>query len=171
MTRFVPASNAPEKDLVMTPEWLALDILNHFSISGSYLDPCKGNGAFYNQCNLQLKDWCELSDGKDFMDYDKKVDWIVTNPPWSKMRDFLQKGMEVADNVVYLTTINHYTTKRRMSDMRKMGFGVKEIFCVPTPSRPWPALGFQLAAVHLQKDYVGDTRITWHKDLEIIDEG
>lgn len=166
MTGFVPKPNSPEKDLVMTPNWLAADILNHFRVSGSYLDPCRGDGAFYDQCDAEQKHWCELSEGKDFMDYQGKVDWIITNPPWSKMRDFLVKGMEVADNVVYLTTINHYTTKARMRDIKQMGFGLKEIFCVPTPAKPWPALGFQLAAVHLQKSYTGDTKITWHEGAQ-----
>lgn len=163
MAGFVPRPNSSDKDLVMTPEWLAKDILNHFVPSGKYLDPAKGNGAFYDQCDIEQKDWCELSEGRDFMNYDKKADWIITNPPWSKMRDFLVKGMRVADNVVYLTTINHYTTKRRMRDIRELGFGVKEIFCVPTPPKPWPALGFQLAAIHLQKNYKGAIEVTWHQ--------
>jgi hypothetical protein len=163
MVGFVPKSNTPEKDLVMTPGWLALDILNHFQPSESYLDPCRGDGAFYDQCDVAQKDWCELGEGRDFLEYQGQANWIITNPPWSKMREFLVKGMEVANNVVYLTTINHYTTKRRMRDMREMGFGVPEIYCVPTPDKPWPALGFQLAAVHIQKSYIGDTKITWHE--------
>lgn len=167
MAGFVPKSNTPEKDLVMTPYALAFDILNHFSPTGSFLDPCKGEGAFYNQYDGSDKDWCELSEGKDFLAYQGYVDWIITNPPWSKMREFLVKGMEVADNVVYLTTINHYTTKRRMSDIRKMGFGLKEIYCVPTPPKPWPSLGFQIAAVHIKKGYAGDTKISWHDEITI----
>lgn len=166
MTGFVPKSNSPEKDLVMTPEWLASDILNHFLPSGKFLDPCLGSGVFYNLCSLEDKDWCEISAGRDFMSYQGSVDWIITNPPWSKMRDFLIKGMEVADNIVYLTTINHYTTKRRMADIRKMNFGLCEIFCVPTPQKPWPALGFQLGAMHLQRGYKGNVKLSWHKDLE-----
>lgn len=163
MVGFVPKTNSPEKDLVMTPSWLAKDILAHFDLAGKYLDPCKGDGAFFDNCLLSDKDYCELSEGIDFMDYEGKADWIVTNPPWSKMRDFLVKGMQVADNVVYLTTINHYTTKRRMRDIREMGFGLPEIYCVPTPEKPWPSLGFQLAAVHIKKFYQGDTKITWHE--------
>jgi hypothetical protein len=163
MAGFVPKPNSPEKDLVMTPDWLAADILNHFDLSGSFLDPCKGEGAFFDQCDLDSKDWCEISQGKDFMDYEGEVDWIVTNPPWSKMRDFLVKGMQVANNVVYLTTINHYTTKARMRDIREMGFGVPEIYCVLTPEKPWPSLGFQLGAVHIQKGYTGNTKITWQE--------
>ena len=78
------------------------------------------------------------------------------------MQQFLAHGMVIADNIVYLTTINHYTTKRRIRDMREHGFALKEIYNVPTPKNPWPQLGFQLAAVHTQKDWTGDTTISYH---------
>lgn len=157
---FVPRKNSPEKDLVMTPEYLAEDIMNHFRPTGKVLDPCKGEGAFLNLMPPN-SDWCEISDGVDFMSLFGEYDWIVTNPPWSKMRDFINKGMDVADNVVYLTTINHYTTKARMRDIFSNGFGIKEIYCVPTPDKPWPQLGFQLAAIHIQKGWDGPTTISW----------
>ena len=63
--------------------------------------------------------------------------------------------MEIADNIVYLTTINHYTTKKRIREMREHDFSVAEVYCVKTPLKPWPQLGFQLAAVHTQRDYDG----------------
>ena len=120
MTSFVPKSNTEDKDIVMTPPELAVDIISHFNPSGLVLDPCKGQGAFYDNFN-GLKDWCELSQGKDFFEYKSKVDWIITNPPWSKIRDFLHHGMQISDNIVYLITINHYTTKRRLRDMKENG--------------------------------------------------
>ena len=68
------------------------------------------DGAFYKamqEYNHALKglsvedvDWCEISEGKDFFDYNGKVDWIITNPPYSIFDDFLDKAFEVADNVV-----------------------------------------------------------------------
>ena len=165
MPSFVPRSNKPDKDLVMTPTNLAKEVLDHFNPQGHILDPSRGMGAFYNQFPGGKHYWCELEEGVDFMEFGHKVDWVITNPPWSKMRQFLQKGMEVSDNIVYLTTINHYTTKRRLRDMRQMGFGLKEIYNVPTPPRPWPSLGFQLAAIHTQRGYTGDCKISWHPDL------
>ena len=63
--------------------------------------------------------------------------------------------IDFGDNIVYLTTINHYTTKKRIREMRENNFAIKEIYCVNTPSKPWPQLGFQLAAVHTQRDYDG----------------
>lgn len=165
MRAFCPPKNAPEKDLVMTPEWLAKDIIEHFSPSGIILDPCRGEGAFYDNFPGNNNEWCELGEGKDFLTYSTKVDWIITNPPWSKMQQFLLHGMKVANNIVYLTTINHYTTKKRIRDMRENDFAIKEIYCVPTPRKPWPQLGFQLGAIHTQRGYSGDIRMSYSPNV------
>jgi hypothetical protein len=165
MRAFCPPKNTPEKDIVMTPEWLAKEIIQHFSPSGILLDPCRGTGAFYDQFDVKTKDWCELAEGKDFLIYNQKVDWIITNPPWSKMQQFLLHGMKVADNIVYLTTINHYTTKKRIRDMRENNFAIKEIYCVPTPQKPWPQLGFQLGAIHTQRNYNGGIQMTYSPNM------
>ena len=165
MRAFCPPKNTPEKDLVMTPEYLAKEIIDHFKPTGKILDPCRGKGAFYDNFPTDNKDWCwcELGENKDFLTYNQKVDWIITNPPWSKMQEFLKHGMEIAENIVYLNAINHYTTKRRIREMREYNFGVVEVYCVPTPKKPWPQMGFQLAAVHTKRDYVGDVKITYSK--------
>ena len=147
----------------MTPEYLSQDIIQHFNPSGKILDPSRGNGAFYDNFPTDNKDWCELGEGKDFLQYGDSVEWIITNPPWSKIQKFLEHGMKIANNIVYLTTINHYTTKRRIREMREYNFGVVEVYCVPTPKKPWPQMGFQLAAVHTKRDYVGDVKITYSK--------
>jgi hypothetical protein len=165
MRAFCPPKNTPEKDIVMTPEWLAKEIIQHFSPSGILLDPCRGTGAFYDQFDVKTKDWCELAEGKDFLTYNQKVDWIITNPPWSKMQQFLLHGMKVSDNIVYLTTINHYTTKKRIRDMRENNFAIKEIYCVPTPQKPWPQLGFQLGAIHTQRNYNGGIQMTYSPNM------
>jgi hypothetical protein len=81
------------------------------------------------------------------------------------MQEFLLHGMEVSDNIVYLTTINHYTTKKRIRDMREHNFALKEIYCVPTPIKPWPQLGFQLAAVYTQRDWKGDIKFSYSSRL------
>ena len=48
MRAFCPPKNSPEKDLVMTPEYLAKDIINHFNPTGKILDQSRGIGAFYD---------------------------------------------------------------------------------------------------------------------------
>ncbi len=165
MPGFCPPTNTPDKDIVMTPEWLAVEIINHFKPTGKLLDPCRGEGAFYNNFSTSNKDWCELGEGKDFLQYTDKCDWIITNPPWSKMQKFLEHGMKLSDNIVYLVTFNHYTTKKRMRDMRNYGFALKEVYCVPTP-KEFPQLGFQVAAVHTQKNWKGGVTMSYSPKID-----
>ena len=84
-------------------------------------------------------------------------DWIITNPPWSKFRDFLKKSMEVSDNVVFLALLNAWFMKARVRDMSQAGFGVVEVLMIDTPAKPWPQTGFQLAAVHIKRGHTGPT--------------
>jgi len=157
-----PNKNTPDKDIVYTPSELALEIINHYNPQGLILDPCRGDGAFSNHIPNCL--WCELSQGRDFLNWSDKVDWIISNPPWSKMRKFLEHGMLVSDNIVYLTSINHYTTKRRIKDMRSAGFSIKEFYCIATP-KSFPQSGFQLAAVHTKRNYTGTITMSYSPNI------
>lgn len=155
----VPASRV-RNDLIQTPLEYARAIVRHFSPTGKVLEPCKGSGNFvraleeYGKCEIE---WCEITEGRDFLSYSGKVDWIITNPPFSKMREFLNKSMEVADNVVFLTTINHLWLKARIRDIERNGFGIKEIVIFDTPPG-FPQSGFQVGCFHLKRGYVGDIK-------------
>ena len=72
MRAFCPPKNTPEKDIVMTPEYLAKEIIEHFNPTGRILDPCRGEGAFYDNYPEGDHDWCELGEGRDFLQYQKK---------------------------------------------------------------------------------------------------
>ncbi len=161
--KYQPAVGYKSEDAVMTPLWLAEKIVNHYKPTGEILEPCSGEGAFmtYLPANTQ---WCEITEGKDFMDYAGKVDWIITNPPWSKIRDFLRKGFEVSDNIVYLFTINHMWTKARLRMMNQAGFGLNEIILLPS-IKEFPQTGFQLGVVYLKREYKGPINLTdWTGD-------
>jgi DNA modification methylase len=102
----------------------------------------------------------EITTGSDFFKFNERVDWIITNPPWSLARRFLQHAYEVADSIVFLITLNHVLNVRaRIADMEQAGFGIKEVLLCKTPKKPWPQSGFQLAAIHLSRGYTG--QITW----------
>lgn len=147
----------------MTPEWLAKKVIDSLPISGKVLDPCKGLGAFYDQLPGD-KNYCELSENKDFFEWKEKVDWIVTNPPWSIYRKFAKHAYTIADNVCFLVPIQYdLSLKARLRDMREAGFGIREIYTVETPkenpgNKPWPQMGFQLGWVWKQKGYNGDIK-------------
>jgi hypothetical protein len=145
----------------MTPLSLAEAIVNHFKPYGKTLEPCKGSGSFFKF--LPNADWCEITEGRDFLNYDGKVEFIITNPPWSKIRPFLNKAMQVANNVIFLMTINHVWTKARLRDVKENNFGIKEIHLCPTP-KSFPQMGFQLGAIHFQRNWLSSiilSETTW----------
>lgn len=150
--RCQPNRDYVSNDDVQTPIELAEQLVAHFKPQGRILEPCRGDGNFTRI--LRFADWCEIKEGRDFMAWNTKVDWIVTNPPWSEIRRFLGHAMEVADHVVFLLTINHVWTKARVRDIREAGFGIKEIVLVDMPIS-FPQSGFQLGAVYIARGWVG----------------
>jgi hypothetical protein len=57
------------------------------------LEPCIGRGAFVRAFKAnRIKNiiTCETKNGQDFFDYDQRVDWIITNPPFLQMSAFLK---------------------------------------------------------------------------------
>lgn len=152
-------------DRVYTPPELAKQIVQHFKPSGKILEPCKGKGAFtdamYVFADNGYISCYEIDIGLDFLSSTPPHhDWIITNPPWSQLRAFLSKSMQVADNVVFLCLVNAFFMKARQRDMQEAGFGMKEILFVPTPPKPWPQTGFSLGAVHIQRGWTGDCKMT-----------
>ncbi len=150
-----PNRDYKSDNIVMTPKDLAEKLLKHFKPQGKGLEPCKGTSNIYDL--LEDADWCEITEGKDFFDYDKKVDYIFTNPPWSKIRKFLQHSMTITNEIYFLFTINHLWTKARLRDIEEKGFGVKEIIIFDTP-KCFPQSGFQVGMVHISKGYKGDIK-------------
>ncbi len=171
MNKKLIPTNTKREDCVQTPITLALDIMNYFKPYGNILEPCKGKGNFieaYENYNLisQLEGnegikwtWCEILEGKDFFDFKDKADWIITNPPYSIFRKFLNHSMKVADNIIFLTSINHFWLKVRLRDMKEQNFGIKEITLIDTP-KEFPQSGFQFGCVHIQKNYKGKIEFT-----------
>lgn len=158
----VPATNVPGRDLVMTPPDLAAAVIGHFAgrMTGSVLDPAKGQGAFYDRLPTPLdRHWCEIAEGRDFLDWDRPVDWVITNPPWSKLRDFTRHAMIVAPNIVWLAPLTNLTTKARLRDLDEAGFGIAELVLLDTPE-DWPQSGFQLVAAWLRKGHADGWAVT-----------
>ena len=161
--------NQPNRDYVsnddvQTPPALARRLVAHFQPTGHILEPCSGGGHFLRALRAHSRrfaapdrqhvSWAEIKRGRDFFAWTQPVDWIVTNPPWSEIRRFLQHAMTLADHVVFLVTINHLWTKARLRDLRTAGFGLREIVLVDMP-KSFPQSGFQLGAVHLEKGWQG----------------
>ena len=89
------------------------------------LDPFMGEGAFYNQYpSFVNKKWCEIEKKRDFFKYNKKVDWCVSNPPYSKMQEVFEHSMKICNKGFgfLIGVIN--MTPMRMKLMEENGFSI-----------------------------------------------
>ncbi len=144
-------------DVVFTPDWLAKQICEMFPIQGKVLEPCKGEGAFLKYLPNDT-DWCEIADGKNYYDYHKKVDWIVTNPPYSDFNRFLQHSFTLAENIVLLVPVaKMFKSMGTLNDIFNYG-GFVEIHTLPS-SKAGFQIGFPSAVYYLKRGYKGDTKI------------
>jgi hypothetical protein len=153
----------PLNDVVYTDPTFAKRIIDHFTpqLYGSILEPCKGGGAFYDQFPAGMpKEFCEISEGLDFLDYCNPVDWIITNFPWSSKayNTCINHAFNVSDNVVSLCRMhNTLGTNKRIRDARNANHFLKEIILCDWKEAGFPAEGFQLGVFHFQRNYTGGT--------------
>jgi hypothetical protein len=152
------------KDVVYTPPWLARLIVDHFAPWGKCLDPCLGDGSFYDCLPEQDRDWCEIESGRDFLAYDGRADWIISNPPYSILMQWIRHSFTVADNVVYLLPLHRVMGSYQfVRDVASYG-GIVEIFVLGTGTSVGFPFGHCLAAVHYRRGYVGRTKWTYAND-------
>ena len=68
-----------------TPVELARDLIATLPLldSDRLYEPFRGEGAFYNQFPVgNPKDWSEIVEGRDYKDFEREYDWVITNPPF-----------------------------------------------------------------------------------------
>lgn len=148
-------------DVVYTPDEIARQIVDVYKPRGSILEPCKGKGAFLKY--LPNADWCEIKEGRDFFDYDKHVDWIVTNPPYSIFNQFLKHSFELADNVIFLMPVAKVLKSWEIISMIRGYGGIKAMWLVPANKCGF-FFGFPAAAVYFKKDWKGSTDIMYYDE-------
>ena len=123
-----------------TNEQMVKDLLAITSIHGSVLDAGSGkNKVWFN--NLQGEKYeCEIEDGCDFYKWDKKVDWIVGNPPFRDKKEgqnqiplWVEKASETAQKGIAFL-INHkvinFLTPRRLEKLKEKGFYLQKIHII-----------------------------------------
>lgn len=112
------------------------------------LDPCRGDGRFYNNLPSNVsKDWCEISEGRDFYEYDRPVDWIIGNPPFAKVRRWWEHSFKLArKGVCYINSmfggvLRPLSTTTSAGYVADQGFYIANISAVNVPQWfGWPCL-------------------------------
>lgn len=149
---------ATASDSVMTPSHIAAMVVEHFNPTGKILEPARGTGNFFNI--LPNADWCEITEGKDFFEYKNRVDWIITNPPYSIYDKFLEHCFEVADNVVLLVPLQKAFKSMKNQKLVDSYGGLKEVFIIGGGGKCGFAFGFLTGCLYYQCGYRGDIKRT-----------
>tara|TARA_R110002020_G_scaffold1280_5_gene6069 strand:- start:2689 stop:3228 length:540 start_codon:yes stop_codon:yes gene_type:complete len=110
------------KDIVMTNPEMAKMLLSriNFKEGDILMECCKGSGAFYNNFpEFTKNEWCEITEGKDFLDYNGKVDYTISNPPFVPRKlfwDIHLKAMDITKKEIYwlmnVSCMNIFTPNR-----------------------------------------------------------
>lgn len=114
-----------EKDAYPTPSWCTELICNEIAWSecGYFLEPCVGDGAISSVVSAHLGgrnrmffDWCEISQGRDFLTWDfggRRFDFILTNPPFSIAQEFIERSLSISNCVIMLLPLGFYGSEGR----------------------------------------------------------
>ena len=109
-----------ERDYYPTPEWCTEAIVRRLRWPGcpAILEPCRGDGAIIRvlkRYGFSDIEWAEIADGRDFLtwDFGRQFDFVITNPPFSLARQFIDRSLELADCVVMLLPLSFLASKRR----------------------------------------------------------
>ena len=127
-----------------TPVELCKELIKHVPIiaGDKVLEPFRGEGGFYNIFpDYVEKDWCEIVDGRNYKDYDKEFDWVITNPPFQlektgkrenafyKLLKFYtgkaNKGIAFLGNDYCFGTL----TPNRLKELNDSGWYIHNIIC------------------------------------------
>ena len=154
-------------DVVFTPIPIAQKIVAMFKPTGRILEPCKGEGAFLKVLPRETE-WCEITEGRNFFDWKEKVDWIVTNPPYSNFNLFLKHAFEVSSNVVFLTPIAKVFKSMQVLRIIAAYGGIRAVWFTGANKCGFP-FGFPVGAFHFKEGYGGPTQITIDGESDLTD--
>lgn len=116
-------------DVIYTPKELAINCINSFDLKKNdiVLDPFFGNGIFYNNYPDYVdKVFCEIASpyNKDFFKFNEQVDYIISNPPFSKINNVLEHTIEITKKGFGYILAAHNLTEKRVKFINNNNFGI-----------------------------------------------
>lgn len=146
-------SNANDK--VYTPDFIVDEVVSymeeHFPNhrNSKLLEPFAGEGAFLSRYDSM--DWCEIDKGVDFLDYQGKVDWIITNPPYSVFDVMLEKMLQVSDNIAMVIPYNKLMCSMpRLMDIKRAGKSITHVRYLGSGRQMKFPFGFPVALIIIE---------------------
>jgi len=134
-----PKHHHSDRDRIFTPTELAKKLINKIPAlpNDSWLDPCYGTGAFYNNFPTEKKEYCEIDMGKNFLTltHTHTYDCVVTNIPFSQPKEFIFKMAKVCHKGFGVLCLANSMTATRLKKLEDMGFYLHSMTVIYV--KPW----------------------------------
>lgn len=131
MAGIKPKHKHSDRDRIFTPEDIAKKLISKIPSdkNDSWCDPCYGKGVFFNNfpCDESHKDYFEIDLGKDFLLSNHKFDWVVTNIPFSKPKEFIFKMAESCNKGFGILCLANSMTATRIKKLQEMGLYINSV--------------------------------------------
>ena len=117
-------------DKIYTPPKV-VDLMIEFSgykHGDHVLEPAKGLGAIYDKLKSP-KEYCEIEEDKDYFNYDKKVEWVITNPPYSLIDAFLKHTYTLCNKFCFLIGCEKLDNEPDNIIFKSVNLGNKCLYC------------------------------------------
>ena len=137
------------KDVFITPLILAkrhIDMIDYMD-TDIWFDPFKNSGNYFNQFPNDNKEWTEILEGRDFLEFNKPVDIICSNPPYSIIDIVFKKCRELKPRVISMLIGQGNLTTRRIEMMNDEGYGLYKLRMLKV--QKWYGMSY---IVHFEKD-------------------
>ena len=92
-----------------------------------WYDPFRNSGNYFHQFPKGDHEWSEILDGRDFFEFNKHVDVICSNPPYSCLNKILAKLVEIKPLIISLLLGLHNITPKRLEFLNKNGYYLEKL--------------------------------------------
>jgi len=119
---YLKSNRTPKGDNCFTPYYAVEPLLEfipkHYKIWCPFDEPWS---AFYQvfKANGYKVEWGSITEGKDFFDYFPPCDIIVSNPPYSKKDDIIERLYALNKPFAMLLPVASLQSKRRYEQFKK----------------------------------------------------
>ncbi len=115
MSRQVNGVRLNDTDFYPTPLWCIENLDIDWTKFATAHEPCRGDGRLQNWLISKglPTTYTEISEGLDFFDWNQKTDLIITNPPFSLAKEFIDHSLKNAKCVIMLLRLNFLASIKR----------------------------------------------------------
>ncbi len=154
--------NKSDKEFYYTNDNMVQDLIAITPLSGTVLDAGSGkNKVWFNSIKQGEKYECEIEDGCDFYTWNKKVNWVIGNPPFHEGWKFMEKALQIAtEGIAFLGNISFFNqfTPHRLEIIKSYGFYLWHIRVVS--DKRWFGRYYYLIFKTLDKGF-----LSWNKEV------